>query len=296
VSTEPLVSIALPAFNADRTIGPAIRSILLQTYSNWELLLADDGPTGNTLRIARTFADSRIVILPSRGKQGLSRRLNECIDRAQGTYFARMDADDIAYPERFRKQIAFLQANPSVDLVGSQTMVFGEGGRAIGRRSGPCVHELITKNPIHGFRMFHPTWLGKLAWFRKYRYEPEPCEDQDMLFRAFPDSVYANIPDILLGYREESLDLSKTLLSRWTWVKRTARRQPLINNFPALASVAVAMGLKASMDCIAVATGLDHRLFRHRAWRASEKEMEDWKLVWSLTQDPCPAQVVLTEQ
>src|SRR5579863_8480529 len=131
MSAEPLVSVALPAFNAERTIGQAIRSILLQTHRNWRLLLADDGSTDNTIAIARAFADPRIEILPSTGREGLSRRLNACIDRAQGSYLARMDADDVSYPARFEKQIAFLLAQPSVDLVGSQAMVFGIEGRPV---------------------------------------------------------------------------------------------------------------------------------------------------------------------
>jgi glycosyltransferase involved in cell wall biosynthesis len=287
MSPEPLITIALPAFNAERTIGQAIRSVLLQTYGNWELMLADDGSTDGTAGIARSFADPRIVILPSSGREGLSRRLNACIDRAKGTYLARMDADDVSYPVRFEKQIAFLKEHPSVDLVGSQAMVFGIEGRPIGKRSSPCVHELITKNPIYGFRMIHPSWMGQLTWFRKYRYEPEAvrCEDHDLLLRAFSESVYANLPDILLGYREEKLDLSKLMLSRWTQVKRMAKQYPQNIKLSGLTGLALSVGLKATLDCAAVVTGLEHRLVRQRAQRANANEIEEWRYVWSLTQE-----------
>lgn len=288
MSTEPLVSIALPALNAERTIGQAVQSIMWQTYSRWELLLADDGSTDETLRIVGSFRDARIRVLPSAGRDGLSGRLNACIDQAEGSLLARMDADDISYPARIEKQVAFLQANPKVDLTAGQAIVFGTGGRAIGKRTGPYTHELITRRPLQGFRMAHPTWMGRLEWFRRYRYDPGAirCEDHELLFRAFRDSVYANLPDVLLGYREDGLDLSKILLSRWVWLKRAAQSRGEVASLPRLVNLAVVTGLKAVVDCVAAVSGLQHRLARQRAGKMSGKEREEWDLIWRRSQEP----------
>jgi glycosyltransferase involved in cell wall biosynthesis len=105
--SAPLVSIAMPFYNAERTIGASIRSILLQSHSNWELLLCDDGSTDASRELARAFNDPRIVVWGDHRRLQLGARLNECIERARGDYVARMDADDIAYPRRLEKQLTF---------------------------------------------------------------------------------------------------------------------------------------------------------------------------------------------
>ena len=78
--SAPLVSIAMPFYNAQRTIGASIRSMLLQSYPNWELLLCDDGSTDASLELARAFHDPRIVVWGDRRRLQLGARLNECID------------------------------------------------------------------------------------------------------------------------------------------------------------------------------------------------------------------------
>src|SRR5215472_3881837 len=94
----PLVSIGMPTFNCERTLAIAIRSILNQTYDNWQLLLMDDGSTDRTLEVARGFADPRISVLTDHSHKGLVPRLNQAVEMSQGEYFARMDGDDVAYP------------------------------------------------------------------------------------------------------------------------------------------------------------------------------------------------------
>jgi glycosyltransferase involved in cell wall biosynthesis len=288
MTSEPLVSIALPTFNSARTIGQAIQSMRLQTYTRWELLLADGGSTDDTLKIVRAFADDRIKLLPSAGREGLSKSLNRCIDHAQGSLLARMDADDVSYPERFEKQLVFLESHPDVDLAGAQAIVFGAGGKAIGKRTAPCTHDLITRHPLHGFRMAHPTWMGRIEWFRRYRYDPDAVlsEDQELLLRAFRYSVYANLPDVLLGYREEKLNLAYIWRSRWVRLERAAKSPRDVISLPALASMAIVTGLKAGLDWIAVVSGLGHRLLRQRAGKMSESEEKEWDLVWLQTQEP----------
>ena len=109
---KPLVSIAMPFYNAERTIATSIRSILLQSHTNWELLLCDDGSTDASRALAGSFHDPRIVVWGDQQRLQLGARLNECIERARGEYIARMDADDIAYPRRLEKQLRFLMDHP----------------------------------------------------------------------------------------------------------------------------------------------------------------------------------------
>jgi glycosyltransferase involved in cell wall biosynthesis len=200
---QPHVSIVMPVYNAEQTLYAAIRSIVTQTHQNWELLILDDGSTDESLRIAGGFCDDRIRILSDGLHLGIVARLNQALDEAKGEYVARMDSDDISYPYRLEKQLSYLAQNPNVDLVGSLVLVFGSGGRAIGKRSLPERHDQICAKPIGGFPMQHPTYLGRAEWFRRYKYRDEAvrCEDQD-------HTVSANSP----LFRKYSWDIARRSL------------------------------------------------------------------------------------
>ena len=121
----PLVSIGLPTFNCEKTLAIAIRSILNQTYGNWELLLMEDGSSDRTLEVARSFSDPRISVFTDHSHKGRVPRLNQAVAMSRGEYFARMDADDVAYPERLERQAEYLAWHPDIDLLGCGILVFG---------------------------------------------------------------------------------------------------------------------------------------------------------------------------
>ncbi len=283
---QPLVSIAMPFRNSERTLAEAIRSIQLQTFEDWELLLCDDGSSDESVRIAGRFADPRMAVWSDGGYKTLGARLNECIDGARGFYFARMDADDICYPGRIAAQLRFMQDNPEVDLLGASMAVFGEGGVCHGKRRGPAIHARICRTPSLSFRLFHPTWLGKLSWFRLYRYTPEAvrCEDQDLLFRAYRHSTYANLSEILLGYREEVLDLQKIIASRRNWYRLLEGYVSGVRGLACRAALRGSTISKTLLEHVAVTTGLGHKLLRQRAAPASAEEQARWRAVWLTVQ------------
>src|SRR5271157_2334580 len=95
----PTVSIGMPVYNCARTLDIAIRSIVKQTFPNWELLLIDDGSADETVGICRSFCDPRVQVIADGAHKGLVARLNQAIDLSRGRYFARMDGDDVCYPE-----------------------------------------------------------------------------------------------------------------------------------------------------------------------------------------------------
>lgn len=204
MNASPLVSIALPAFNAEHTVGDAIASLLLQTHTNWELLFIDDGSTDNTVAVARSFDDPRIRIFADGANKGLPARLNEAIDRSAGKYLARMDHDDLCFPERLARQVAFLEAHSEIDLLATRALTFVAPGEALGLFPFRETHEAICAAPWNGYYMPHPTWMGRLDWFRKHRYRTpgvRRAEDQELLLRAMPDSRYACLPEVLFAYR-----------------------------------------------------------------------------------------------
>ncbi|MFC1798607.1 glycosyltransferase family 2 protein [Thermodesulfobacteriota bacterium] len=217
----PLVSIALPVFNAERTLAAAIRSILLQTYSNWEIILIDDGSSDNSLRVAESFQDDRIRVFADGANKGISSRLNQAIDLSEGEYFARMDADDISFPDRIEEQIAYMNTNKKVDLLGTGILYFNANGCALGTLPIRETHEDICRRPWAGFYFPHPTWFGRIEWFRQNRYRSfaDKAEDQDLLFRTYRHSRFACLPKVLLAYREESRSLYKMLCARHSFFK-----------------------------------------------------------------------------
>ena len=201
---QPLVTVAMPVYNAGKYLRLAVLSIVRQTFTDWELLIVDDGSTDNALQGIADIDDARIRILRDGKNKGLAARLNECIDLARGKYFARMDQDDVSYPERFSQQIAALQKDSTLDLVAVCAITIDESNKVTGVFPKAIAHEEICARPWRGFHFPHPTWMGKMEWFRKFRYaEPGPyfCEDQELLLRSHDMSRFATIDEILFAYR-----------------------------------------------------------------------------------------------
>lgn len=125
------VSVIMGIYNCEATLPEAIDSILSQTYTNWELIMCDDGSTDETLNVAYRYRDrepERIIVLKNDRNQGLNRTLNRCLAQAKGAYIARMDGDDISLPERLEKEAAFLDAHPEYAIVSCPMIYFDENG------------------------------------------------------------------------------------------------------------------------------------------------------------------------
>lgn len=214
---RPLVTIAMPVFNAGKLLPIAITSIVNQTYPNWELIVIDDGSSDGCCGYLSVLDDKRIKLFKDGINKGLAARLNQAIDLAKGDYFARMDQDDIAFPQRLATQVAFLQKNLEIDLVSSRVLTF-VGCELLGQLPFRESHNAICAKPWSGFYMPHPTWMGKTAWFRKYHYfDPEVklAEDQELLLRSYPESKFASISEPLLAYRlRPEISLQRNAIAR----------------------------------------------------------------------------------
>ncbi len=281
LSSQPVISVGMPVRNNAATLGLAVRSILNQSYGEIELLLIDDGSTDGTLDVMRGFDDSRVRVISDGESLGLPTRLNQAVAFASGEVFARMDGDDVSYPERFARQVALLRAQPGLDLCGTSLVVFRGDHEAIGVRRSPTDHDRITARPASGFPMAHPTFMGRIGFFRRWQYRPSAVsmEDQDLLLRSYRDSRFANVPEILFGYRESQLKLAKILRARRYMALRYG--QELVRQGqPRQAARAVAeQGAKAVYDSVAIGLHLDYRMLRHRAGTITAEEQADWQTV-----------------
>ncbi len=200
----PLVTVAMPVYNAGRYLRLAVLSIVKQTFTDWELLIIDDGSTDNALQDIIDIDDVRIRILRDGVNKGLAARLNECIDLARGKYIARMDQDDVSYPERFERQIDTLKKDPLLDMVATRALAISSDDEAISLFPHIGTHKEICARPWVGFYMPHPTWMGKTSWFREYRYTLPGSfysEDMDLLLRSYRTSRFGMLSDVVFAYR-----------------------------------------------------------------------------------------------
>ena len=146
------ISVLMGVFNCEDTLYMAINSIQKQTYTNWEIVLCDDGSTDQTYRIAKDFADSdsRIILLRNKENEGLNKTLNRCLSASHGEYIARMDGDDQSMPERFQKQVDFLKSNPEYAFVSTPMILYDENGDW-GRTTSPeypSAEQIVAGSPI----------------------------------------------------------------------------------------------------------------------------------------------------
>ncbi|MEI7581210.1 glycosyltransferase [Runella sp.] len=217
--SQPKVTILLPVYNGQESLARAISSIINQTYPDWKLLILEDGSTDATSSIAQSFKDTRIKIISDGLHLGIVTRLNQGIQLTDTPYIARMDADDVSYPERLKNQISFLEVNPTIDLVGTAICVVNKEGKQVRQHIFPTSHHQIVSQPwLKTISVAHPTWCGHKDWFQHWKYRDYiRNEDQELLLRAHNESSYANLPDILLDYFETP-SFSKKLTARWGWI------------------------------------------------------------------------------
>lgn len=279
----PAVSIALAMRNNAATIDAALRSVVMQSFQDWELLIFDDGSTDGSVECVRRSPDARIRLFSDNAHRGLAARLNQAIDAARGRYYARMDADDIAYPERIERQFAYLESHAEVDLLGANMMVFAGDGEPVGIQPACETHEQICARPYSRFFLPHPTWMGRIEWFRKWRYDESyrRAQDQNLLQRAYSSSRFAGLPEALVGYREELRSVGKGWQGRWhssRSILALARREirPVRGVYETGMQAA-----RAVVDTLAISTGTARTILRHRALPFAPRDAARWAEVWA---------------
>jgi glycosyltransferase involved in cell wall biosynthesis len=214
----PAVTVVLPVYNAGRDVLRAVASILQQTFTDFELLVINDGSTDDSAALLNQCRDPRLRVI-HQDNIGLAATLNRGVQLARGRYIARQDQDDVSFAERLAKQVAYLDAHPPVDLLGTRAVVFREPGEVVGLLPFAATHAALTAQPWRGIPLPHPSWMGRRDWFLKHGYRtPEVvrAEDQELLLRASSSSCYACLDEVLLGYRQTRFDLGRTLRTRRT--------------------------------------------------------------------------------
>jgi glycosyltransferase involved in cell wall biosynthesis len=217
-SMNPAVTVLLPVFNAQKYIESAVQSILNQTFTDFELIVINDGSTDQSLAILQKLAqkDARINLI-SRPNTGYVTALNEGLAKAKGEFIARMDADDICLPDRFEKQLAYLRANPECVLLGTNVAQMDQAGSLIGPMPDIAFgHDNINHALLRrGWPIVHPAVMMRTSAVKDvggYLVELCPNEDHDLFLKLGEVGRLENLPEILVHYRKhESSESAKKL-------------------------------------------------------------------------------------
>jgi glycosyltransferase involved in cell wall biosynthesis len=213
----PAISVILACYNTERYLRAAVQSILTQTFTDFELLLLDDGSTDSSTKICNQLAanDSRIKLI-SRPNKGLTKTLNEGLSLATAPLIARMDADDISLPTRFAKQVEYLTAHPDCVCLGTRVTLIDPYDSPINTTDHKLTHAEIDADILKGigWSIVHPAAMMRTDAVRRvggYREQFKTSQDLDLWLRLAEIGQLANLPDPLVQYRQhfESVAFNK---------------------------------------------------------------------------------------
>jgi glycosyltransferase involved in cell wall biosynthesis len=213
-----LISVLLPVYNGSAYLEESIKSILDQTYSNFEIIIINDGSTDESPLIIQKFKDDQRIRFFNQQNQGLSAALNRAIGLAKGKYLARQDQDDISLPLRFEKQIEFLENHPDYAMVGTWAEILGEKTRTRRSHKHPAESsilkfDLLFNNPfVHSSVMMRKSTFDQIGLYSTDK-SRQPPEDYELWSRIAKKFEVANIPEILLIYREVPGSMSRDKLN-----------------------------------------------------------------------------------
>lgn len=206
----PKVSVLMPVYNAEKFLKEAIDSIIEQSYSDWELIIINDGSIDKSEQIILSYNDDRIKYIVNESNLGLIATLNKGIDLCQGKYIARMDADDISTPDRLEKQVAFLDKHPEYAICGCQAKVIDNNGLPTGQILNLYDNEYLQINLLFSVPFIHPGVMIRNTVLKENRYNDnyKHAEDYELWSRIAPNYKVGNISDFLLKYRWHTTNVS----------------------------------------------------------------------------------------
>lgn len=267
LGARPLVSVTSAFYNTGPFLLDMIKSILAQTFTDWELVVLDDGSTDGSLALAQSIADPRVRVFTNGTNRGRSFSLNRLTGLARGRYIARMDSDDLSAPTRLARQVEFLERHADVDAVGTGVVYISRDCIPLGQRRFPAAHAEICRTPLHYFGIGHGTILARRTWFERFRYDESInlAVDANLFLCTYAQSTFANIAAPLYYYRfEPSFRLRKQLMTRWIMARYFFDYCRRNGRFDQALWLAAAQGAKAVTTILLFATGLQGRLFRRR--------------------------------
>ncbi|WP_394676799.1 glycosyltransferase [uncultured Sphingobacterium sp.] len=219
MKNQPILSIIMPVYNGEKYLETSVRSILDQTHHDFEFIIIDDGSSDKTEDIIKSFQDQRIVLISNNRNEGITRSLNKGLYFSRGQYIGRMDCDDISRRDRFELQLAYLEENPNVSIVGSDYEILYENALddtiLLNRVNISVEHEDLLVEFLYRNVICHPTVTmrkndlnSKKLYYDRWAY----CAED---YKLWIDSILSglklgSIPIPLIKYRHHGEQVSTT--------------------------------------------------------------------------------------
>lgn len=225
----------MSCFNSEATVGQAVDSVLAQSCTDFRFVIYDDASSDGTAEILKAYKDPRIDLHLLPQNRGLSSNLHEGVAQATTPFIARIDADDIALPERLEEQLCFMQARPEIDVLGSDVYFFSDDdGDVLGRQ--PEGHDEIAAALFFGFTVLHPTVMlrrsallqGSWNYNPRFRYS----QDFDLWTRMIARHRFANLPKPLMRLRNHSGRISRAKRVRQQRFSTLIRARQILRVLP----------------------------------------------------------------
>lgn len=221
------LTVLMPVYNAEKYLAEAIESILQQSFRDFEFLIIDDGSTDRSVEIVQSYADPRIRFIQNEKNLGISATLNKGIALAAAEYIARMDADDISYPDRLAKQLAYMQAHPACAMVSSLVRVMTEDGEFV--RVDKFESDYFYYNLTFICWIYHPTVMYRKSAVKEVgMYAVLYAEDFELFWQLSRKYTFYNLPEVLLDYRVTNQSLHQVLKKE---EYTQAQQEQLLRNF-----------------------------------------------------------------
>ena len=208
---SPMVSVVMSVYNGQTYLHEAIDSVLTQSYKNFELIIINDGSVDKSLSIIKSYTDKRIVLIDNERNKGLIYSLNKGIKISKGRYIARMDADDISLPERFKKQVEFLESHVTVGVLGCDYISFNQ-------KNTSFIKSIYNSHEIKSFLLYTATMCHPTLMLRKqvlidnglmYSETATHVEDYDLWCRLVLHTDFCNLNEVLFKYRDHANQVSR---------------------------------------------------------------------------------------
>jgi glycosyltransferase involved in cell wall biosynthesis len=271
------VSIGIPFYNAEFFLADAIKSIIHQSFQDWELILVNDGSTDKSLEIAQTFAkkDHRIRVISDGLNKKLPYRLNQIISESKYEYIARMDADDLIHPDRLKIQLDFLEKNTEFDLVSTGVVSINDKNQVKGIRRVKEIYTNFYEVRRH-YPIVHASILARKEWYSRNKYNQNlpRTEDFELWCRTISnnDLKLAVLPTALYYYREEGLATAEKLKRSYVdglsvykeYCKKPDLKVILSSNFKIiLVDILDSLGLLQNLIKVRNRNSVDNELFEY---------------------------------
>lgn len=257
-------------YNTKETLlKKSIESIIKQSYKNLELIIIDDGSSTDVKRIVDDINDKRIKIIVNKANMGFVYSLNKALNKAKGSYVARMDTDDYSHPDRLKRQKEYLDKHPEIAVVGANVEFYDEKG-VWGKSSYP--QKIDRDQMLRTSPLAHPTIMARRNILLAEGGYPNytRCEDYALWIKLFSDGYkLANLDDCLLDYRLSKNDYQKKSLQKRKDFFRMLNEQyrPLLK--PTAVEYAQ-IYIKNLLTCI-MPTSIKYRMQRNKIKKQSTK-------------------------